>query len=87
MTSNETIKQAIIAGLGIGLLSSHTVEAEVEAGRLVVLAISGLPIVRRWHITRPAGLELDPASQAFWDFLVAEAANHLPTLSAKSRGH
>lgn len=87
MTSNETIKQAILAGLGIGLLSSHTVEAEVESGRLAVLAVEGLPIIRRWYITRPADLELDPAAQSFWDFLVADAAGHLPTLSAKTQGN
>lgn len=86
MSSNETIKQAMIAGLGIGLLSSHTVQAEVESGRLVVLPIEKLPIKRRWFVTRPADLELDPSAQSFWDFLVAEAAQHLPTLSAASRG-
>ncbi len=86
MSSNETIKQAAIAGLGIGLLSSHTVQAEVDSGRLSVLKVEGLPIVRRWFITRPAEIDLLPAGQAFWDFLVEQAAEHLPVLSARSRG-
>lgn len=86
MDSNETIKQATMAGLGIGLLSSHTVQAEVQSGRLKVLAVEGLPIVRRWSITRPAEVELLPAGQQLWDFLVKHGSVYLPKLSARSRG-
>lgn len=85
MASNETIKQAAIAGLGIGLLSSYTVQMEVEAGRLKVIPVRGLPIIRHWFTARPEGIRLLPAAQAFWDFLVQDAAQHLPKLSAQSR--
>ncbi len=52
MASNETIKQAVMAGLGIAFLSAHTVSAELADGRLVLLDIVGLPVVHRE--TRPA---------------------------------
>ena len=51
--SNETIKQAAMAGLGIALISAHTIAAEVESGRLVCLDVEGLPIVRQWYRRQP----------------------------------
>lgn len=50
MSSNETIKQAVLAGLGIGFLSLHTVHDEVEAGRLVLLRGTDLPVMRHWYL-------------------------------------
>ena len=48
MSSNETIKQAVIAGLGIAFISAHTVASELDERRLVTLDVEGLPIVRQW---------------------------------------
>ncbi len=76
--SNETIKQAVIAGLGIALISAHTIEAEVDSGRLAILDVSGMPIRRTWFVVRRADKEFGPAAQAFWDFVVAEAGAVLP---------
>ena len=78
--SNETIKQAVIAGLGIALISAHTIEAEVESGRLVVLDIKGLPIIRQWFIVRRADRPFSPLGQAIWDFTLAEGPELLPKL-------
>jgi DNA-binding transcriptional LysR family regulator len=50
MASNETIKQAVLAGLGIAFLSLHTVQDEVQAGRLVLLRGAGLPVMRHWYL-------------------------------------
>ncbi|TBN37526.1 LysR family transcriptional regulator [Paracoccus subflavus] len=52
MPSNETIKQAVLAGLGIAFLSLHTVHDEVQAGRLVLLRGPGLPVMRHWYLIR-----------------------------------
>jgi DNA-binding transcriptional LysR family regulator len=79
--SNETIKQAVIAGLGIALISAHTIEAEVESRRLAVLDVKGLPIMRQWFIVRRADRPFCPIGQAMWDFTRAEAPRLLPKLS------
>jgi len=76
--SNETIKQAVMAGLGIALISAHTIAAEVAGGRLAVLSVRGLPIVRKWYVLRMKTKQLLPAGQALWDFLVRDAAHFLP---------
>ncbi len=76
--SNETIKQAVMAGLGIALISVHTVSAEVNDGRLVILDVEGLPAVRQWFVVRRGDRQLMPASQALWDFLAATGVDFLP---------
>ncbi|GJE58248.1 LysR family transcriptional regulator [Methylobacterium trifolii] len=79
--SNETIKQAVMAGLGIALLSAHTVAAEVESGRLVQLDVQGLPIRRDWYAVRRADKVLGPAAGAFWEYLMRDGARWLPGIS------
>jgi LysR family transcriptional regulator, low CO2-responsive transcriptional regulator len=76
--SNETIKQAVMAGLGIAFISAHTVAAEVEQGRLAVLRVKGLPLVRKWYVIRAKAKHLLPAGTALWEFLVKDGANFLP---------
>ena len=66
--SNETIKQAVMAGLGLSLISAHTIDAELNAGRLAVLDVVGLPIVRQWFLVRRANWTPTPVGQAIWDF-------------------
>lgn len=76
--SNETIKQAVMAGLGLALLSAHTIEAEVSSGRLAVLDVAGLPLLRQWFIVRRADRAPTPIAQAMWEFAVKEAPKLLP---------
>lgn len=76
--SNETIKQAVMAGLGIALLSAHTVGPEVREKRLAILDVNGLPVIRQWFVVRRKEKVLMPASQALWDFLAASGAEFLP---------
>lgn len=78
MSSNETLKQAVIAGLGIAFISAHTVAKEIEDGRLVVLDVAGLPVVRQWFVVRRKDKVLLPPAQAMLEFLGAEGANYLP---------
>jgi LysR family transcriptional regulator, low CO2-responsive transcriptional regulator len=78
--SNETIKQAVMAGLGLAFISAHTVAAEVAAGWLSILPVEGLPIVRQWYAVRGKQKQLLPAGVAMWDFLMAEGASFLPNV-------
>jgi len=78
MDSNETIKQAVMAGLGIAFISQHTVFHELEDGRLVVLKVKGLPVIRQWHAIRRADKILLPPAQAMLDFLGKEGWRYLP---------
>jgi DNA-binding transcriptional LysR family regulator len=82
MESNETIKQAVIAGLGVAFISSHTVARELEDGRLVTLDIAGLPVMRQWYAVRRRDKELLPPAQAMLDFLGEEGSRYLPAIPA-----
>lgn len=84
MDSNETIKQAVMAGLGIAFLSLHTVMDELATGRLVALHIPGLPLIRHWFLVRPeAGRPRDLALR-IWDEIVALNGQFLPDGRADS---
>lgn len=64
MDSNETIKQAVMAGLGLAFLSLHTVTVELQQGRLVTLDAPGLPMIRQWFLVHPRHAPLSPAARA-----------------------
>ncbi|MEK7424036.1 MAG: LysR family transcriptional regulator [Actinomycetota bacterium] len=81
ISSNETIKQAVIAGLGVALISAHTIAAEVADGRIAVLDVERLPIVRRWYVVRRADHRLLPSARTLWEFLVERGADHLPRIA------
>jgi DNA-binding transcriptional LysR family regulator len=78
IASNETVKQAVMAGLGLALLSAHTIEAEVRSGRLAVLKVDGLPIVREWFAMHRSDRVLTPAGRAMWNFIIAKGPDFLP---------
>lgn len=73
MAGNETVKQAAMAGLGLALISAHTVSLECEVGRLVRLPVTGTPLMRRWFIVHRADKVLLPVAENFRKFLLAEA--------------
>lgn len=77
MTSNETIKHAVEAGLGLGIVSIHTIELELETGRLQVLDVEKFPIMRHWYMVQGKGKRLPPVALAFKEFLRSEEAAHL----------
>jgi DNA-binding transcriptional LysR family regulator len=81
MDSNETIKQAVMAGLGVAFISAHTVAFEVEAGRLAVLDVVGMPIRRQWFSVIRIDSVVTPALSAFQSFLAQRGATFLPILS------
>ena len=82
MSSSESIKQGVEAGLGLGLLSLHTLEMELALKRLVILDVNELPIVRNWYIMHRTGKRLSAVAQGFRDFVCKESAQmlNLPTL-------
>jgi DNA-binding transcriptional LysR family regulator len=68
-SSNETIKQAVMAGMGLSFMSRHTIALELAAGRLVILDVQGLPVVRAWYVLHRDGKRLSPAAAAFFAYL------------------
>ena len=81
MGSNEAIKQAVVAGLGIGFISQHILGLELSTGRLAILNVEGTPVMRRWFLVRQKGKNLSPALGAFWDFVVKFAPDYLKRYS------
>jgi DNA-binding transcriptional LysR family regulator len=70
MPSNETIKQAVMANMGLGFLSLHTMRLEVGAGLIKLLEVDGLPLVRLWHIVNMQAKLLSPAAEALRYFVL-----------------
>jgi LysR family transcriptional regulator, low CO2-responsive transcriptional regulator len=85
MSSNETIKQAVIAGLGIAFISAHTVATELDERRLVTLDVDGLPIVRQWFVLSRKDKVLMPPARAMLEFLSAKGAQFLPRTHGRIR--
>lgn len=79
--SNETIKQAVMAGLGLALISAHTIELEIETGRLRILNVRDLPIVREWNLVHRLDKALGPAASAFWRYALQDGRRHLPQVA------
>ena len=86
MTSNEAIKQAVEAGLGLGLVSIHTLELELEARRLQILDVEGFPILRHWYIVHCKGKRLSPVAEAFRQFLLGPEACRFAQIQAPLGG-
>jgi DNA-binding transcriptional LysR family regulator len=72
MPSNETIKQAVMAGMGLSFLSLRTVRHELAAGHLALVDVNGMPIVGHWYVTHLSQKKLSPAAKAFKAFLIEQ---------------
>jgi LysR family transcriptional regulator, low CO2-responsive transcriptional regulator len=70
MASNETIKQAVMAGMGVSFISRHTIDLELQTQRLVVLDVSGTPVIKQWHVAHLAKKRLSPTADAFKRFVL-----------------
>ena len=75
MNENEAIKQAVQAGMGLGVVSIHTIELELETNRLVILDVEDFPIMRHWYLVHRKDKRLSPITQAFKDFVLSEGLN------------
>jgi DNA-binding transcriptional LysR family regulator len=67
--SNEAIKQTVAGGLGLAVLSSHTLVSEIALGELVQLDVQGFPLIRCWYVVYPRGKRLSAAARAFKDWM------------------
>jgi DNA-binding transcriptional LysR family regulator len=72
--SNETIKQAVMAGLGLSFISEHTIGLERSVGRLVRLNVTGTPVKRQWRLVYRTDKRLMPAATAFVSFMDSEGS-------------
>jgi DNA-binding transcriptional LysR family regulator len=81
ISSNETIKQAVMAGLGISMLSYHTVSHEVMDGRLAILRVEGTPVIRKWYLVRNKEKRFLPAARSLWTFVEKSGRDFLPVLN------
>lgn len=78
MDSNETIKQAVMSGLGIALLSAHTIRDELEQGRISVLDVRGTPIRRKWYLLAPGvGNDFQNCNNTVYEWIVENSARIL----------
>jgi DNA-binding transcriptional LysR family regulator len=83
--SNETVKQAVMAGMGVSLLSLHTLELELRTGEIGLLDIIGTPVMRNWHLVNMNAKLLSPAALAFREFLLQRTQPHLEKIFAPYR--
>ena len=70
--SNEAIKQAIVGGLGVSVLSRHALALEGTKGPLTILDVEGFPIQRHWYIVYPASKQLSVVARTFLEYLLDE---------------
>ena len=71
--SSEAIKQAVMAGLGIAILSHYGLALERDAGKLVLLDVNGFPVRRRWYAVHPKGKKLSLVAQTYLNFILLES--------------
>lgn len=84
--SNEAIKQAIAGGLGVSVLSLHTLVLEGVEGLLQPLDVAGFPLHRKWYLAYQRGKHLSSVAEAFIDYLLKEGRLQAPSAAAASGG-
>jgi DNA-binding transcriptional LysR family regulator len=77
MASNESIKQAVMANLGVAFLSLHTVAEELHAGKLVALRVDELPLIRAWQLVHLSARVLSPVAEMFRHYVLENGAEFL----------
>ncbi|MGQ3117711.1 MAG: LysR substrate-binding domain-containing protein [Hydrogenophaga sp.] len=77
MASNETIKQAVMAGMGLSFLSLHTIGLELSNQLMAVLDVEGAPVVRAWNVVHTQSKLLSPAAEAFRYFVLERGEAYL----------
>jgi DNA-binding transcriptional LysR family regulator len=82
MDSNETIKQSVMADIGIAVISAHTCLSELGEKRLVALPVDGFPIVRQWYLINRSDRSISPAVKAFKHFVLERRETLFPGAGA-----
>jgi LysR family transcriptional regulator, low CO2-responsive transcriptional regulator len=83
--SNETIKQAVVAGMGIAGISQHTIGMELGLGLMKTLAVEGFPLMRTWFVAHRRGMPLMPLHQSLCNFVAAEGRAIIDRLQKSQR--
>ncbi len=78
MSASEAIKQAVAAGLSLGIVSLHTIQLELEANKLVILDVENMPIIRHWYLVHHREKRLSPIALAFQKFLLNQVQDMSP---------
>jgi DNA-binding transcriptional LysR family regulator len=90
LSTNEAIKQAIIAGLGVSVMSRYTLGLDIDQPQLTTLDVQDIPSDGQWVLVYPAGKQLSPAAAAFLKLVRGEAGklitSHLNTAHGKRVG-
>jgi len=71
MNNNESVKQGVAAGLGVAIVSKHTIGMELASRRLRILPVRGLPIKRKWYVLHPKARRLSASARAFREFVLS----------------
>ena len=79
--SNETIKQSVMAGLGVSFLSAHAVSRELQDGLLIALDVVGMPRMRQWFVVRQHDKRMMPAAIKFYEFMLNNGQDFLPKIT------
>jgi DNA-binding transcriptional LysR family regulator len=86
LSTSEAIKQAILAGLGVSIMSRYTRGLDVERSQLVTLNVEGFPLEHHWYFVYPAGKQLSLVARTFMDFMRVEAKRLVYDHLAKNGG-
>jgi DNA-binding transcriptional LysR family regulator len=73
LSTDEAIREAILAGMGVSIMSRFTLGQESESTRLICLDVNGFPLENHWHFAYPIGKQLSATARAFMDFARLEA--------------
>ena len=87
--TNEAIKEAILAGLGITIMSRYTFGLDPESSRYRCLDVEGFPVENHWYFAYPQGKQLSPVARALLDFARVEAKRLVapPRRQERPRSH
>ncbi|MFA5983816.1 MAG: LysR substrate-binding domain-containing protein [Methylococcaceae bacterium] len=77
VNNNGAVKLGVEEGLGLGIVSQHTIDIEVNTGRLVILDVQFFPLVRKWYMVRRAGKRLSVVAMAFENFVRTEKQRYV----------
>lgn len=84
MSRNEAIKHAVMAGLGLGIVSMHTLEFELALDRIAILSVEGFPIMKEWYLVHRSGKRMSPIALAFHEFVLNDAGRIITLPQPKS---
>ncbi|MDA8360938.1 MAG: LysR substrate-binding domain-containing protein [Gammaproteobacteria bacterium] len=73
--SNEAVKQAVAGGLGLAVLSQHTLTLDQASGAFAVLDVRGFPLLRQWYVIYPSAKQISPVTRGFLNYITAEGAS------------